>query len=405
VKKKRHCLISYTDAEKIISDLPIARNTETVLLKDSLGRSLAESVAADRDYPPFDRSLMDGFAIIKDDPSPEFQIIDTIPAGNSPQKKLVPGTCAKIMTGAPIPKNAGQVIKVEDTSVRGGKMRIVNLNSSENIGWRGCYLKRNQVLLNPSHLIRPQEVGLLSGIGKTHVKVFKNPRVALFSTGSEVVDVKISPRGAQIRNSNGPMIEALVSGQCGDAYNLGIIPDDRTALTKALHSAFISHDVVVCTGGVSMGDFDFLPDVLRHLRFKILFSGLSIQPGKPMLLARLGSNTVFALPGNPVSAFVTFTLFVTPFLNRWAGQSGLSPFQPMRLAENFTRKSAERDLFQPGSFVCAELNRRVDSRCVKGLFLQDSGQIDVLCKADCLIQIPAGVTSLKKGDTVYVRSI
>ena len=404
-------MISFAQAQKIVAGLPSKKKTETVSLTESLGRILASNIVADRDSPPFDRALMDGFAIMKGDLSQEFQIIETIAAGNTPKKKLSIGTCAKIMTGAMLPKNASQVVKVEDTTAHDCIMRFQASDPSDYIVKRGTYLKRKQIILTHSHLIRPQEVALLANVGRSQIKVFQKPRVAVFSTGTEIVDSARASHSAQIRNSNGPMIEALITQQGGLADNFGIVKDDRGLLTKAIGRALSSHHVIVCTGGVSMGDFDFLPEVLRQLRFKILFSRLSIQPGKPMLLAKRGQNIVFALPGNPVSAFVTFILFVAPFLARLGGQSECASFGPARLAESFSRKNASRLLFLPGSFVAPpqdtmkSRNRGVDKTSVKGLSFHDSGQIDVLSQADCLIQIPEGVSTLKEGDVVYARPI
>jgi molybdopterin molybdotransferase len=387
----------FGQATQIALSLAVARKVETVSLAPSLGRILAEDVPADGDSPPFDRSLMDGFAIIKGDASSEYQIIETIAAGEKPKKKLRIGTCAKIMTGAMLPAKAGRVIKIEDTLTSGRFMKIVADDSSHYIARRGEYFKKGAVILPGPKEIRPQEVALLANLGRIHVKVFSRPQVAVLSTGSEVIDPHQIPRGAEIRNSNSAMIAALIQKQGSVACELGIIKDERAALTRGLRQALSTHSIVVCTGGVSMGGYDFLPAVLQALSFKILFSGVAIQPGKPTLLAQKGKKIVFALPGNPVSAFVAFILFAAPFLDRLLGRDELPLFFPATMAEPFTRKNAERMLFLPGSWI--------DKSGVKGLSFQGSGQINVLCEANCLIQIPEGVSSLKQGDVVYARPI
>lgn len=342
-------MLSFSEAIGEIMPYAQSFGKELVTLDDSLGRTLAETVMADRDYPPFDRSAMDGIAIRYSDLENgfrEFTVIATIYAGIECRITLAPGQCYKIMTGAAVPAFATAVIRNEDLSFDGNhvSVRTLSVKRFQNIASRGQDLTRDEVVLKPSVIITPALTGLLAALGKAMVWVEKLPSVSLFTTGNEVVGVEKEPSGVEIRNSNGPMMKALLR-QCGiRPYSCEHIRDDIAALTEAFHNR-LSADILVISGGVSAGDEDFVPLVLGNLGFTTIFHKVAIKPGKPIWCGKMKNGPmVFALPGNPFACMVTFKLFVEAFIRLSYGQE-LPADDRMPLAAGHFKKTRFDEFF------------------------------------------------------------
>ena len=306
--------------------------------RDVLGLLLAEDVASDLDMPPFDKAMMDGFAVRTADlrgGRAELAITDEILAGKMPTRSVGAGEAARIMTGAPVPRGADVVVMIERCELLGDRVRIDDDNArpGKNILPRGKEMREGEVVLHAGSRIRPQELGLLAAVGRTQVRVQPRPRVAILSTGDEIVEPGVKPGPSQIRNSNGMMLVGQTARAGAVPHFCGIAPDEPAKL-KAMIAEGLRDDVLLLSGGVSAGKLDLVPGILQELGVQALFHKVSMKPGKPVLFAILPSahrgrgaggegesppRVVFGLPGNPISSLVCFELFVRPALRRMLG--------------------------------------------------------------------------------------
>jgi molybdopterin molybdotransferase len=368
---------------------------ETVTLEHALGRVLAAAVVSPIDSPPFAKSAMDGFAVRADDTSSTFRVVDVLAAGASPRAELRTGECARIMTGAMLPPGAGRVIRKELVDEEAGIIRPRGPESGSNVIPRGANLHAGDVVLAPKRLA-PQDIGILAASGVARVDVAVPPTVGILSTGSEI-RAPGEPLGpGEIYNSSAAQITAQLAVTGCPARFLGAVADEKDGLLQAISRGLADCDVVLLTGGVSAGDFDFVPDCLRALGAEILFHGVAVKPGKPTLFARTGERFVFGLPGNPVSTFVIFEIFVKPFLFRRMGVAwGPTQFRG-RLAQRVSRKGAERTEFLPV---------RVRAGEVFPVAYHGSAHLNAIGEADGLIRVEKGVEALEQGAEVDVRPL
>ncbi len=312
---------------------------ETLELLAALGRVLAESIAADRDFPPFARATRDGYAVRAADvatPPARIEVVGEIKAGGLPDKlKIDRGQAVSIMTGASLPSGADAVVMVEYTSLEGSVVEIQrSVESGENFVPRGAEARAGQLLLDRGRRLDHAAIAIAASVGKSRVKVFRRPRVAVLSTGDEIVEIDATPGPAQIRNSNSYSLAAQVEAAGGEAVRLAIAPDEPRRL-RALIEEGLRYDLLLLTGGVSMGKYDLVEQVLGELNAECYFTGAKIQPGKPVVFGLCGAgaparvpaaNTLsagtyfFGLPGNPVSTMVTFELFVRPMIEALSGK-------------------------------------------------------------------------------------
>lgn len=318
-------MLSYTEAQHIIKSFAHSFGNEKVSLDEALGRVIAEEVFADRDYPPFNRSAMDGYAIREEDVKNginKFQIVDTIYAGGRSDKILSPGECYKIMTGASVPISANAVIRREDAEEEEKSVSffINEVNPFQNIARKGEDLKKGDIVLNKSVRCNASVAGLLTSVGKYEVLVETLPTVAIITTGNEVVDVYKEVSDVQIRNSNYYLLKSLLKGWGIKPYYSQHASDDPKEISVVLEKA-LQCDIVIINGGVSAGDADYVPTVLKELGVKQLFHKVAMRPGKPFWCGHKEKTMVFALPGNPLSCLVTFTLFIRFFLEHCFGLS------------------------------------------------------------------------------------
>ncbi len=293
---------------------------EDVSLSDSLGRTLRQDVFADLHSPPFDRSVRDGFAVRSEDVRSvpvELDVVGESRAGSSYDGSISQGQCVAIMTGAEVPAGADAVVMVESTrNVSRRRMRILeSVTSGQSIQPEGTECKRGDRILDSGREIQAPEVGILASVGCSRVQVSKRPRVAILSTGDELVEVDQTPRRAQIRNSNSFTLFAQVRAAGGEPEMLGIVSDDVEALGQKISQA-LERDIVITSGGVSMGKYDLVEGVLADHGVEIEFNKVAMKPGKPTVFGWKRRTFVFGLPGNPVSTIVSFQLFVRPLIRR-----------------------------------------------------------------------------------------
>jgi molybdopterin molybdotransferase len=316
-------MLQVEEAQARVMAEVVAGPAEGVALDDSLGRPLREDVVATHDHPGADNSAMDGYAVRADDLANApvtLPVIADIPAGHPTNLHLEPGSAMRIMTGAFVPTGADAVVQVELTD--GGVERVTIAKAvprGASIRRRGEDMRAGDVVLRGGVRIGAAEIAILASAGKSRVQAGRRPTVAILSTGDELVDVGETPAPGQIVNTNGSLLSALVRETGAIARPLGIVRDTREATIAAFESAMES-DFVISSGGVSVGAFDFVKDALDALGAETRFWRVAMKPGKPVVLSRLRDRVVFGLPGNPVSCFVSFHLFVAPALRKAMGQ-------------------------------------------------------------------------------------
>ncbi len=392
-------MITFKEAQEIITGLSRSFGTEMVALKNALGRTLAEPVLADRDYPPFNRATMDGYALQFNDIEKgivEFEIIETIFAGQLSAVESTSGQCYKIMTGAGVPASADMIIQRENVLDNGDSIKIQpgNYKPFHQISKKGEDVKAGACVVNPPVKCTPSVISALAALGKATVKVEKLPRVAVFTTGNEIVAVGEPVAPGQIRNSNQYLFRALLQNWQIEPFLCEHVKDDKKALYEML-SEGITGDLVIISGGVSAGDADYVPEILESLGVKKLFHKVAIKPGKPFWCGHTPDGSmVFALPGNPFSGLVTFMLFVETYLSHCFGFTGHGPVMLPLKGERI--KKSNLDEFFPVSIFYKPLS-------IMPLSFNSSGDILAALHADGIAHHPNGMDIISSGTPVEVR--
>ena len=390
-------MITFEEAQQIIISSIKLLDTEEIFFQDASGRILADAVFADDDMPPFSRSAMDGFALRAEDQDMLLDIIEEIPAGKFPAKKIGKGQCAKIMTGAPIPPGCNMVVRVEDTGIdKSGQMQVIVKGAISNIRVQGEDVKKHQNIINPGQLIKNQHIGMMAMAGCTRPVVYRKPSVGILTTGSELVAPDEKPERSQIRNSNGPMLLSQLSGLGLEATNYGVAPDDPEKMQKRIRQAIDQQDVVLISGGVSAGDYDYVPGILKEIGMEIRIHKMKVRPGKPLLFAVNEHKYVFGLPGNPVSTFVQFECLIKPFLLRLMGNESSDIRIKMVMGTDYPHKDSDLRFFIPVRF---------DGTGVVPIEYHGSGHLTSYTLAEGILDIPPGISYIHKGETVNVIPI
>jgi molybdopterin molybdotransferase len=394
-------LMSADDAlDRILAGVPSLPAVEVPIL-DALGLVLDEDVAADRDVPSFRNSAMDGYAVRGEDVASapvELRVVGEIAAGSFPDRAVGPGEAMRIMTGAPMPDGADTVVRVEDTD---NATDVVTIAAATPTGMAtrqaGEDLKKGETVLTKGTVLRAAEIGLLASVGRARVRVRKRPRVAVFSTGDEIVDLDAPIERGQIRDSNRYTLASAIRAAGAEPWVRGIVRDSPDALRAALREA-MSADVIVTSGGVSVGDHDHMKPVLAELG-TIDFWAIAIRPGRPLAFGELKDGErrvpIFGLPGNTVSALVTFEIFVRPALLRMQGRQNVArPRAKARLADPVDKPDFLR--------VFARGIHDPEAGTVRLTGPQGSGILRSMSLANCLIDLPVGPSRVEKGETVDV---
>ncbi len=375
------------------------REVVGVSVWDALGLVLAQEVKTDRQYPPFDRATRDGFAVRANEVAPgaKLKCVGEIKAGDTVREALAEGTCVQIMTGAAVPAGADAVVMIEHTHREGDWVQFERAaRAGQNIVPRGSEAAAGQTILRPGMRLGYAELALAAQVGAVQLQCAKRPRVAILSTGDEVVLIDEAPGEFQIRNSNSVSLSAQVRIAGADPVVLGNAADRAEDLGEKIERG-LREDALVLSGGVSMGKYDLVEKVLKAMGAKFFFDAVAIRPGKPVVFGVCQGKPVFGLPGNPVSTMVTFELFVAPAIDLLSGADARPlPLVEARLAEALNER--------PGltHFLPARVEWRGASAEVKPLKWQSSGDIAALAGANCFLVVPAEREKIAAGEKVSV---
>src|ERR1700677_634278 len=420
-------VVSFEEARHIIEQHAAAVSptaVETVDLLAALGRVLSDQIVADRDFPPFRRATRDGYAVrasdLADIPA-RLEVVGEIKAGAAPESQvraLGPGQAVGIMTGAPLPEGSDAVVMVEHTSFTAQTIEVSRgVKTGENVVPRGAEARAGQVLLKRGSRLDPAGIAIAASVGKARVQIYGKPRVAILATGDELVETDTSPGPAQIRNSNTYSLAAQVQNAGGEPVRLPIAPDEPMRL-QALIDEGLGCDLLLLTGGVSMGKYDLVEQFLTGLLPEFYFTGVEIQPGKPAVFGSCGAGALarllaahekptgtgmpapqkkyfFGLPGNPVSTMVTFELFAKPMIEALAG---LRPQPLIFLAAKL--KSEIRAKIGLKRFLPAVLSGEFEKAEVELAPWQGSGDTAALARANCYVVIPPARERIEAGEWV-----
>lgn len=392
-------LISVKEATSIILGEVGSFGTEQVSFDKALGRILKEDIKADREMPPFDRVSMDGIAIktsVFESGKRTFKIEGVQAAGSEQLTLLNNDHCLEAMTGAMLPLGTDAVIPYELISINDNLATIntEDVKHFQNIHKQGLDRKKNEILIAENFKITSAEVGVLATVGKTKVKVARNPKIAIVSTGDELVDVDQAPRPFQIRKSNVHSLVALLKedGIESDSYHL---PDNKSALTQKIQSLLEEYDVLMFSGAVSKGKFDYLPEILDHLGVKKLFHKVQQRPGKPFWFGKKGKTTVFAYPGNPVSTYVSCLRYFFPWLHYSLKGEIEAPSYAV----------LDRDfVFKPALTYFLQVRLKNESGLITASPIAGNGSGDLanLTQNDAFMELPSDRSEFKKGEVFPV---
>ncbi len=397
-------ILSFEEARALVEEHASRlrpKGRELLEILDSQGRVLAEPIHADRDFPPFPRATRDGYAIRAadlDQLPADLRIIGEIKAGGAvPTLSVESGQAAAIMTGAPVPAGADAVVMVEHTSRAGDRVHVSRrVATDENVVAAGAEAKRGDELLVPGVRIGYAEVAVAASVGRSRVLVHAKPRVAVLSTGDEVVDIDIPPGPNQIRNSNSFSLAAQIHAAGGEAVVLPIAPDEPSRLRELLVEG-LEAELLLITGGVSMGKYDLVEQALAEIKAEFFFTGAQIQPGKPVVFGRVEHKYFFGLPGNPISTMVTFELFAKPMLGALAGISSRNlVFTHAKLKSEIRTKTGLK------RFLPALLSGEFEHSEVELVRWQGSGDIAAVARANCYAVIPPDRERIEAGEWVAV---
>ncbi len=391
-----------TAAQRIVLESVCLLGTESIKLEQALGRVLAEDICANRDQPPYDVSAMDGFALRSADVAnvpATLEIIEDIKAGDMPTKTLVAGQCSRIMTGAPLPNGADAVIRVEDTQALSDKLVRINcaVKPQNDIRPRGESMRNGDVLLQAGTEITPGVVGLLAMVKRNAVQVYRQPRVAILSTGDELEGLEDPFDPNKIPDANSYALMAQVQALGIEPSLLGIARDDPDELRRALQDG-LQFDVLLVSGGTSVGVHDYVRPTLEALGVQMKFWRVEMKPGHPMAFGTTANTFVFGLPGNPVSSMVCFEQFVLPALRRMMGHPRLyRRILAARLTHAVKHKPGRTD------FVRVTLENAAGGYAATSTGAQGSGILPSMSKADGLMIVPAQSGGLAAGSIVIVQ--
>lgn len=405
-EERSKTMISFDKALKVILDsvkAPLG-SEETTILK-SLGRVLAVDIRSDYDIPAFDYSAMDGFALrysdtkgASADSGIKLKVVGEFRAGGDTSSKVGDGQAVKIMTGAPIPEGADAVIMVENTREEGGAVEVYEeVEKGKNIRLAGEDIKNGEFVMGKGSLICPSHIGMLASMGISAVNIVTRPKVAILATGDEVISIEENLRPGKVRNSNEYSLYSQIIEAGGIPVNKGVAKDSRENLRKALASC-LDCDIIVTSGGVSMGEYDYVKDVMNELGMEEKFWKVAMRPGKPNLFGTIEGKPFFGLPGNPVSTIIGFEVFVKPLIMKMLGRTDVDRREVEAVLEEDVKTKKGLTFF-----VRAVTNWQDGGYVTKTTGPQGSGMLSSMVKANSLMIIPEYEEKVKKGSKVKVR--
>lgn len=399
-------MIDIEEAREKIRQVVKILAPEKINILDSLGLVLAEDVVATDDIPPFDNSAMDGYAVIAEDTeaasenSPvTLKVIEDLPAGCVPQKRVAPGEATRIMTGAPLPAGADAVVIVERTRLCGNKVEVLTqVYPGANVRDRGEDVSRGETVLRKGAEIRPQEMGMLASLGRREAAVIRRAEVGILATGDELVEIDEEIKPGKIRNSNSYTLSGLAQQYGAVPVDLGRAKDTPEEIETKIRDGIDRTDVLLISGGVSVGKYDVVKMVLEKMGMRTVFWKVAMKPGKPLLFGMLSGKPIFGLPGNPVSSFICFEQFVRPALMRLMGKRDTGKPEMEAILEEEIRVKPGRTQFKRG-----RVEKRNSEYYVRTTGHQGSGILKSLTLANGLIIIPKEVTVMRAGERVRVQ--
>ncbi|MGF1486207.1 MAG: gephyrin-like molybdotransferase Glp [Prochloraceae cyanobacterium] len=400
-------MISVKEAETIILDLVRAiEETETVNLENGSGRVLATTVTSKLDFPYWDNSAMDGYAVRYGDVEKysDLEIVEEIPAGYKPQKTILPGQAARIFTGGMMPEGADTIVIQENTEKIGNKVKILSSpQPKEYVRKRGSFYQAGKPMLEGGIVITPPDIAVLATAQCNSLTVYRRPRVAIFSTGDELITPDATLQPGQIIDSNQYALAAIVAQNGGIPIQLGIIPDNKKLLGETIAKATQQADLVLSTGGVSVGEYDYVEEILAELGAKIQIRSIAVKPGKPLTVANFSNNCLyFGIPGNPVSALVSCWRFVLPALKKLSGvKNGWKPEFTVAIAAQRMTGNSKRESYLWGKINIVDGNYIFE---VAG-GSKSSGNLINLAQTNALAMIPLGVKEVAAGDRIMVMLV
>ncbi len=401
-------LMTFDEAKKAISQhmKPKPLGTEEIPLLEAHKRVLAEDAVSTLDIPPFNRSTVDGYAVKAEDTfgaeenqPVTLKVCGTVSIGEMPQIAVAKGEAAEIVTGAPVPEGADAIVMVEDTDKQNGNIKVYSsVTKNENVMKKGTDIKNGETVLKAGKVLGSREIGVLAALGRAKIKVYRIPKVAVLSTGGEVTEPgKALPPG-KIYDINAYSLCTAVLESSGKPVYQGVVPDDKAELRKALEQALASADVVVTSGGVSVGPKDIMPETVGSLgKPGLIFSGVALKPGKPVTAALVGEKPVFSFPGHPASALLTFILLARPVIQAMAGKaaSELASVKAAAGGRMFSAKGRR-------TFVMVKLRKEKGKLVAEAVETGASGAITTLAKADGFVEIPENQQFIDANDEVTV---
>jgi molybdenum cofactor synthesis domain-containing protein len=402
-------LMSFDEAKKVIAERlkPEAVGAEEILLLDAYNRVLRCDVVSTLDIPPFSRSTVDGFAVqaeatfgAEENQPVTLSVCGVVSIGELPKIRIGKGEAAEIVTGAPVPNGTDAVVMMEDTDRKDGELRVYRAVTKDgNIMKKGSDIRKGETVLKAGRVLGASEIGVLAALGLTTAKVFTIPVVAVLSTGGEVTELGKKLPAGKIYDINAYSLCTAVRESGGKPVYLGVVPDDEAELRRALENALASADMVLTSGGVSVGPHDLTPKILNSLgKPGVFVNGIAVKPGKPTTVARVGEKPVFALPGHPASALLQFHLLARPVIQVMSGRTAteVKSVRALAAARMFSAKGRR-------TFIMVKLKRDVPKGFVaEPVETGASGAITTLAKADGFVEIPANQQFIDAGEEVTV---
>jgi molybdopterin molybdotransferase len=372
--------------------VPLRLSRERIKVTEAGGRIAVEDLFSRLDLPAFDKSAMDGYALPEGDERDSYRLLETVAAGSTPTRKLEPGTASRVMTGAPVPEGTGRVVMQEYTSESDGYVHVRDSDISLNICRKGEDVRVGDLVLRAPARLGPLQIANLVSCGISELEVARRLRAAVLCTGNEIVDTPELPGPGKIMNSNGPLLSALCRRHELEVVLASTVRDDFQATVDALQQAVARADIAIVAGGVSVGDYDFVGEALVAAGLTRHFDRVATKPGKPMTFASVPGKAVFGLPGNPVSVYLAFHLYVVRAAGLLTGCRAEARHFSLPLRSSFSRRKAERLEYVPCRVTAEGDLQQVD--------FHGSAHLQALSEADGFFAVPRGATELEAGEKV-----